>query len=517
MVWAILPCCAAEDVNEGGCRLVLTLVGVIELLIGLGLFLFGSLNSLFVLTIIATLFGGSAALFLPALGGSSITPATLSLLFLIPRILAPGSSQFPTMIEAVKANRWLIIFVLYGILAAYVMPRLFGDQIAVTPMRGRTRERYASQLAYLFAVEPLRPSAQNLTTSVYMTGSMMVSIAACTLMMREGAGRLFAKIAGIVGVAHALLGIVSVFLKDTPVDVVFDLFRNGSYAQLDQAYNGFVRMRGVWPEASSYATFAIVWFVFNFECWLRRIQPGWAGAATLLLGAALLMSTSTTAYFGLAVFGLLLSIRVLVSPRLASGNRIVFLALFVFIAFAGTLATMMWKPTFANDVYDLVKHMTVDKPDSFSGKQRRFWAEQGVHAFVTSYGLGIGPGSFRSSSLATAILGSTGIIGTLAFGMHMLQATSPLRRSTYVRVASDELNVAGAASWAILIAFMALSISWPSCDPGIEIALLGGAVIGLRHRKPVPNIIPNPEPPAAAEIDEKAESWRPSFPPRLTT
>ncbi len=51
------------------------------------------------------------------------------------------------------------------------------------------------------------------------------------------------------------------------------------------------------------------------------------------------------------------------------------------------------------------------KAESVSGRQRAFWAGQSVSAFLQSFGLGVGPGSFRSSSLLTAVLGATGVIG----------------------------------------------------------------------------------------------------------
>jgi hypothetical protein len=128
----------------------------------------------------------------------------------------------------------------------------------------------------------------------------------------------------------------------------------------------------------------------------------------------------------------------------------------------------------------LLEYMTLDKAESFSGRQRLFWAGQGITAFITSHGLGIGPGSFRSSSLATAILGSTGIVGACAFVLHAVRAVAPLAASTWSRSGDRDRDVAAAAAWSVVVAIGVASVSSPSCDPGLAFAVLSGSAIALR-------------------------------------
>lgn len=457
-----------------------TLIGAIQFVIGLALFVFGSLRALFAFVMISMLFGGSAAVYLSSLGGSSITPAHFALAFLVLRCVVPGSTEPGDIIAALRSNAWLLVFVLYGVLAALILPRVFAGEIDVTPLRGQLRARYGTQLARILAAGPLHFTTQNITTAVYMTGTLMMALVTYTVLRAPGASRVLVRTGALVGTIHALLGFASIALRDTPANVVFEFFRNGSYAQLDHQWNGFVRMNGVWPEASSFASFAVIWFVFNFECWLRGVEPRRTGPAALLLGTALVVSTSSSAYVGLALFSATLAMRTMVTPGLFTLGRLGWMVMCGLAAVILTSALLVLNPVLAAALRGLVEHMTLDKADSFSGRQRLFWATQGLHAFVVSHGLGIGPGSFRSSSLATSILGSVGVIGAVAYVGHMLRAFKPLALSTYMRTGDPERDIAAAAAWAMVFGTSVASVSAPSCDPGLEFAILSAAAIALR-------------------------------------
>lgn len=67
----------------------LTFIGLIQLVIGAVIFFGGSLRHAVTFMIISGLFAGSAAIVLPALGGSSIPPIQFACLIVYLRILAP--------------------------------------------------------------------------------------------------------------------------------------------------------------------------------------------------------------------------------------------------------------------------------------------------------------------------------------------------------------------------------------------------------------------------------------------
>jgi hypothetical protein len=458
----------------------LTFIGAIQTVIGFILLLFGSIPAMFAFLVTSGLFGGSAALQLPLLGGSSIQPAQLGLMFLIVRILLPGSGQMPRTKDALRSNILLVAFVCYGVVLAYLGPRLFAGQIDVTPLRGRVESRYISQAAFIYSTRPLQPTNQNITTSVYLIGTLFIALGAYVACTHDRGRAVLVRTATIVGAIHVVLGVAGILAINTPLATVFDLFRNGNYAQLSQSYRGFVRLTGIWPEASGYATYAFVWFVFLFECWLRRVRGPLIGPVALALALCLVFSTSSSAYIGLSLYMVTFLIRGLLAPGSISLDRMIAIFFGALGLIVIACAVMIWKPAFAADFTDVVMRMTVEKSSSLSGLQRSFWARQGLDAFIHSYGIGIGPGSFRSSSLLTAIIGCSGLVGISTFLLYLLHVLKPLRLSTYIAADDADLAVGAAASWAVLLLVAVASVASPTCDPGTDFAILAGAALALR-------------------------------------
>lgn len=482
----------------------LTFIGAVQVLFGLGLFVAGSVEAMFAFALVSALFGGSAAILLPVLGNSSIPPVQFALLFVAMRLLVPGAGQMAAVGRALRANGWLICFVVYGVGIAFIAPRLFAGQIDVTPLRGRVEARYVSTLAYVYAVRPLAFTPQNLTTAVYLVGTMIAGIASFVACGRERGRAVMVRTLAVVGMVHALTGFASVVIRGTPAEVVLSVFRNAAYAQLDQSYMGFVRMTGLFPEASTFATYGLLLFVFSFECWLRRIDPRWTGPAAALLATALALSTSSTAYAGLPTYALLVAARSLLFPGALPVDRALWIGAALITLVAAGCAAMIWQPRFADGFADMIRHMTVEKSETLSALQRRFWAWQGIDAFIASSGIGIGPGSFRSSSLATAVLGCTGVIGAVTLTLHILTAFSPLRQSTWTPVADKALATGAACGWAMIMGVAMASIASPTCDPGTDFAMLAGAALALRRQQAAPRAAPEPTPLAEAPLAASA-------------
>ena len=457
-----------------------TYIGVIQLMIGLLLLFVGSIPAMFAFVMVSDMFGGSAALALPALGGSTIPPVQFALVFLIMRLILPSAQQMPLLGQAFRANMLLLIFVVYGLLMAYFGPRVFAGQIDVTPLRGRVLGKYASMMAYLFSTQPLHTSSQNITTSVYLVGTLLISVTSYVACRQPGARDNFIRWAAIVAVMNTVFGLISLVSPGTPIEPVLAAIRNGNYAQLEQNYNGFVRITGVFPEASMFATYTSVWLVFMTECWLRNIRPALTGACAGMLAAILVFSTSTSAYIALGLYGIILAARFLFLPGSLTLNKLLWLVSMVSALTILGLAAAVVSPKAAKGFQDVILHMTVEKGSSLSGQQRAFWAAQGWHSFVKSFGLGIGPGSFRSSSLAMAILGCTGVIGSLSMLGYLAKIMKFQRGSTYIAGGDPDAQVGAAASWAVLILVLIQSFTTPSCDPGPEFGLFSGVALALR-------------------------------------
>jgi hypothetical protein len=453
-----------------------TIFGAFVVLVGGWLMLRGSLFAMLVFVLFCTLMGGSATVILTALGNSSIPPANLALLFFVTRCLFVGREEHHSLGAAGTANRWLALFAVYGAAGAMILPRLFAGSMAVTPLRPNPGK--------LLAAEPLHFTNQNITVSVYIVSTLVVAICATMAVGRLRSWRGVANTAAAIGVIHALLGLGSVALASTPLNAFFLFFRNGFYAQLEHRFGGLERMSGIFPEASIYALYGFTWLVFLTEMWLRGVEARRTGRAALLLLIALVISTSTTAYVGLAAYGGILGARLVLGGRNVDGDRRLMLVAIGLIGVTAVLALAVAEPRVAAALEKLARLTTVDKLESGSAEQRTFWAKQGLDAFVVSNGLGIGVGSFRSSSIVTAILGCTGLIGFCAFAAHLLAVFMPLRRSTWGRIDDPRAAVGAAASWTALMALIPAAVSAPSPDPGLLWGLMAGMALGLRGLAP---------------------------------
>ncbi len=199
-----------------------------------------------------------------------------------------------------------------------------------------------------------------------------------------------------------------------------------------------------------------------------------------MLVVVLVASTSTSAYISIALFAGLLAVRFIFVPGSLPLNKLVWLGSAVSVLVMLGVALVLFSPRAAQGFQGLILHMTVEKGNSLSGQQRTFWAAQGWHGFLGSYGLGIGPGSFRSSSLAMAILGCTGVIGSISFLAHLITIMKFGRGSTYLPAGDPDWQVGAAASWAVLVLLMVESFTTPSCDPGPEFGLLSGVALAMR-------------------------------------
>lgn len=458
--------------------MVVTPFALIVLLLGTLMLFRGSLLGMFSLFLVSTLFGGSAALILVAAGGSSIPPAQLLLLFLGLRVLLPGAGQMDAVRGAVWDNRFLLIFALYGIISAFTLPTILAQTMSVTPLKPIPG-------ADLFAVRPLHLTSQNYTTAFYLFGTLIAGIAATVAMRRPGSAQRLVKVGPIIAMIHASLGISGALLSGTAWDRVLGFFRNGNYAQLNQSFGDWSRMSGIWPEPSSFAGYATTWCIFMLELWFRDVDARRTGLAGLILLVALIGSTSSTAYVALGVYGLFVLVRFAAQPWSLSARKQLALIAVALAMASLVLGAMVFVPRVAAKAGNILALMTFEKSSSGSGLQRAFWAKQGIDVFFKSYGLGIGAGSFRSSSLLTAILGSMGVIGITAFFAHLLHAVKPFRGgSSNLRLPDVDRAVGAAASATAFLMLIPAMVGSPSPDPGLMWAAMSGIAIALY---PVPD------------------------------
>jgi hypothetical protein len=453
--------------------LELTFIGLIQIVIGGAIVVIGGPNSAFLFLILSSLFDGSAAILLPALGGSSIPPVQFALLFIYLRILVPKGGLYGRFPDAFRQNAWLVLFCFYGIANAYIGPRLFGGKVDVYPMR-------PDPGAGLFDVIPLWPTSQNLTAGVYLLGTLLLGIAAYIFARGRGAAQVLVNAAVWGGWFYIVTGLLDLLGRGTPVDDILSIFRNGDYVQLNVEVDGFIRIRGLLPEASTYAGATFTFFVVNAELWYRSIQSRQTGLAAIVLAAMLVLSTSSTAYVALGGYALIFALRAFAFPHAAPKGKILRVATFAFVILVLIAVLMAVVPELPTDIYNMVMEMTVEKSASDSGQQRLFWAMQGIHGLTESFGLGIGPGSFRSSSMIMAIIGSMGVIGIASFILYLLAFFQPSRRSTWGQGEDLAQTVGGAFASAAVYSLIPASVGSPQANPAATFCIFAGAALAFR-------------------------------------
>lgn len=419
------------------------------------------------------LFPASAALVLPMLGNSSIPPSKLFLGFVMLSVLLRIRNRASLLNESLVANAPLILFSTYGFISAFILPRIFTFKIDVVPLR-------PVGLQHLLDTSPLVFTPQNVTTAFYMAGTALTAIATYI------AGRIATDVTPVVKTSliiiavHVITGLMGAALAGTAWDTVVDVIRNGSYSQLRQATDGLVRIAGLTPEPSAYASFGVIWGIFAFELWLRNVQPLRTGIAALAMGGVLAISTSSTAYVALAGYFAIVAARFVLFPASIKSGKLISLGIAVMVGGAMIAGALFFVDGLVDQVSDVFYDMVLNKADSESGQQRAFWAMQGIDAFFVSNGLGIGAGSFRSSSIATAILGSMGVIGTITFTWYCADL---LRRRIGSEARTDDTRAAvgDAAAWAALAGLIPVMVNGASPDPGMEFAALAGLALAFRR------------------------------------
>lgn len=400
--------------------------------IGLATLVAGALSLIrgrrFALTvcIVATLLGAAAASVLTALGGANLPPAYLLLGFLV--LVAVRPAHWPYLLRSLRwpsPGLWLLLTTAYACLAALFMPRILAGTTYVFTI-ARTDAGPGLLLT------PLAPVSGNLTQTVYFVGNL-VCFAVFSAFSRDRAGKRWMAdaliAAGCLNILFAVLDYAT-FFTGTAEALAF--LRNAPYRMLDSAeVVGFKRLVGSFPEASAFAATTLALFAFVSTLWLNGYRARITGPLAGLLGAALVLSTSTTAYAGLVVYlGLVFAVSLvrLVSNR-AAAPRIGFLLM------GPILGTILACAVLLNDaltaaISDILQQLIFSKGSSHSAMERGSWNSQALVNFFDSYGLGVGVGSARASNVVIAVLANIGVLGALTYATFLVTCLRAPRAET---------------------------------------------------------------------------------------
>ena len=445
------------------------------------LFFRGALSSqrTLLLLLFSSLTFGSLAVLPPELtAGSSFVPKTMFALLIVLKVLVPAIAAFsPRAIELARFQNmgFLLAFLVIGLLTTVFMPRLFAGVIEVVPLKvlGFSRS------------EPLQPSQGNITQSIYL--SVSVAVAGATALMarspRFPEQILTAVLVG--GIVLLASGIIDMVVSAAGQAALLDPFRNAGYALLTNAeVLGVRRVVGLMPEASSYGSTCVALgsaLAFLRPLYAAGFYRRLASVATIMLFGMALLSTSSSAYAGVAFFSITYVANV--GQRLAGlstigCNGLVAEFCIAIIGMVIILLILLLSPEAFDPVQRFLDEIIFNKATSDSFAERSFWNEVGWNAFLSSYGLGVGLGSARASNYFIAVISNTGFIGSSCFLIFLIQTL--LRRTFQSRQASA---LASALKFTMVpsLCMAALGSATPDFEPWLGIIF--GAITGLAMRK----------------------------------
>lgn len=445
----------------------MNVITVATFLVGGLCLLLGPRFSCFAL-LVSMLLGASAAL---KLGGASLQPAYVLLGFVLID-LARRRKLVQIALRSLMppdAGFWFLVTLSYGIISALIMPRLFAGATDVFAI-GKTDLGTTQILS-----TPLAPVSGNVTQSLYFAADFLCFL---TFSAYAASGRnllLLAKaviVCTLTDVAFAVIDLVTYYTNTTEL---LAFMRNADYSMLVGAgVNGFKRIVGSFPEASTFAGFTIGLFAATLNFWMYGVYARAAGLAAAASFICLLFCTSSGGYFGLVAF---LACQYVIcfmqiATHSAPRNASFFIIGLPFAIAVAALAVFSYTPAFET-VSQLIDATLTNKLDSDSGIERASWNAQAMQAFWATSGLGAGIGSVRSSSWIVAVLSSIGVLGAIPYFLFLLSVFFG-RLNTG---SGSHYEVRQAARMGCLAQLLLSTVAAGSVDLGLEFYILAAVAI----------------------------------------
>lgn len=404
-------------------------------------------------------FGSTAFATLTSLGGSSPLIYTLFAAgFILTVALRKQVLRELGTIFTLHVSPWIVVLLTaYVIASAMIFPRLFaGQTTAFVPVEGIVTEL------------PLAPVSGNITQTAYFTLGALTFLATSIFLLRKENLEILRRGFMVFIIVHVCLGIFDLAGKVAGVGDILLPIRTATYAlhtETEQA--GFWRIAGGYSEASAFGGTSLICLAFIYSYW-RATRSQFALVLSLILLLLVLLSTSSTAYVGLAALSLVpvaSLITAFYQNRLTSEDLL--LAAVGAFVLAAILALFLYDEKLFSPVMELFQTTVLDKPLSQSAQERAYWNYKSVEAFIDTSGVGIGMGSSRSSSWIISVLSQLGLIGGLAIlsltvlilrGLHGLEPTADT---------SQIFAFASGVRAAIVAKLLADSIAGSGADPGL--------------------------------------------------
>lgn len=396
-------------------------IGIALLVIGLICMLRGYRATAYVFVLSTALGAAAAAL----IGENNLTPAHVFLGFLFLSVLFQRDAILG-LIDAFRppsAGFWLMCLVVYGLLGAFFFPRLFSGATYIIPLSGVGSYD-------IDPVVPLQPVSSNFTHSVYMIGNLFCFGLAYAIARKPQGFETLTRAVTALAIANVAFALLDIATYATGTASLMDFMRNTDYhMHANEEVQGLKRIVGSYVETSVFARVSLGLFGFTATMWLCGRQPYLHGILSLALLALVALSTSSTGLAGMPVMLAVLYFTAfqlsLFHQRPASSITVVFAPILAFVL----LFAILLMPSVAGPIQGYIDDIVLNKLDSQSGVERSMWNAVAFENFKDTWGVGVGLGTTRSSSLLLAILSNTGVLGLIFYMMFCFKAfaRSPLQ------------------------------------------------------------------------------------------
>lgn len=391
------------------------LVGFVTIAAGVLSVLLGY-RAAFQIFVCATLLGSAAALLI---GPENIQPAHLLLAFVTATVFTRHDEAAAAVraIQAPKSGFWLLCLVLYAVISAFVMPRLLAGTTQIVPLG-------TSEYASNGSTVPLGPVSGNFTQAVYLVADLICFVmTAAIVSTRQGFVAVAASLTAYA-VGNTLFAVVDLGTYATNTQWVLDFVRNAHYTLHSEAeLSGLKRIVGSFTEASTFARSTLGVLGFTGTMWLCGRQPVLNGFLALSSVVFLVISTSSTGLVGAPIVLLILYVTALmrhgVNPETSHTSAVLLCAPVVVGAVSVAIMLDSHMSTVVRDYADL---LVFNKPESNSGIERDIWNTDAFQNCLDSYGLGVGLGTVRTSSLLLALLSNVGLAGSMFYALFVVTA-----------------------------------------------------------------------------------------------
>ena len=428
------------------------------------------------LAFVSAVFEAGAAVIIGSFGlPTAMVPGLLFIVFVVAQYAL--GMRYPAEGAVFWALTPLLALLAYALLSVVVLPDAFAGHIMVSPQKNDPLQPGFVPLAF---------SAGNITQLLYLGMNVAVATTTALFMTRSAIPYQRIMSAYLFG-GYIVVGLAFWQFASRVAGVPFPdaiLYSNPSWAIVDQALGSVPRIQGPFSEPAGLAfylsglCFCCLWLTAHGY---RLMNMTWLLAFAIL---AMLLSTSTTGILTLVV-GLPL-ILLMVATR-ADGQALGRLGRTAgMLLLGGAIAltpVVIMKPQLLDMVSGVVDS-TLNKGNSEFIAERSGTDAAAMDTFTATYGLGVGWGSFRSSSLVPGLVANGGAFGIMAVVWLGLRTTQLARRGARAAYGHPGHLVVDGFSAALCGQLTAAMFSAPTIA-SLAFFLQLGCVIGVSARCPM--------------------------------